>query len=100
MGYSGLVTLHFFWQPVTVINFSDIDETMESVNKIDIHEGDGTTEATALWKILNDKYFNQLKVNYSYLWSEHPLSVGFVKILCHSIVVLSNLNVFYYPQSS
>ena len=29
-------------------NFSDIDETMESVNKIDIHEGDGTTEATAL----------------------------------------------------
>ena len=35
-------------------NFSDIDETMESVNKIDIHEGDGTTEATALWKILND----------------------------------------------
>ena len=54
MGYPGLVTLHFFWQPVTVINFSDIDETMESVNKIDIHEGDGTTEATALWKILND----------------------------------------------
>ena len=54
MGYSGLVILHFFWQPVTVINFSDIDETMESVNKIDIHESDEATEATALWRTLKD----------------------------------------------
>ena len=47
----------FIWATYHITNcnnFSDIDETMESVNKIDIHEGDGTTEATALWKILND----------------------------------------------